>query len=73
MTVRRLLSQYPRSLAVNEALRMMGDIIGRLPPSVLTEAPDYDALRAAMLGQVEPPQAEQPANSSEASPGSQPP
>lgn len=73
MTVRRLLKQYPRSLAVTEALRMMGDIIGRLPPSVLAEAPDYEALRAAMLGQVKRPQAEQPANSSEPSPGNQPP
>ncbi len=59
MTIRRLVRQYPSSLAVNEALRMMGEILDKLPPSVLAEAPDYESLRAAMAGQLRPPQPEE--------------
>ena len=72
MTVRRLVKQYPRSLAVNEALRMMGEILDKLPPSVLAEAPDYEALRAAMLGEVRAPQSEKLQNPPGTAQGSQP-
>ena len=72
MTVRRLVRQYPRSLAINEALRMIGEILDKLPPSVLAEAPDYEALRAAMAGQVRPLQSEELENPPGTTEGSQP-
>ena len=72
MTIRRLIKQYPRSLAVNEALHVMSKILDKLPPSVLAEAPDYEALRTAMAGQVRPPELEQPPSAPETPEGSEP-
>ncbi len=65
LTIRRLLRLYPRTVAATDALRLMEKILPKLPPSVLAEAPDYESLRAAILG-GEPEQAEPPADRSEA-------
>ncbi len=50
LMVRRLVERYPRTLAASDALRLAGKIVPRLPPVVIDEAPDYEALRAALLG-----------------------
>ena len=50
LTIRRLLRQYPRSVAAADGVRLMREILPRLPERVLSEAPDYDALEAAILG-----------------------
>ena len=50
LSVRRLVTLYPRTVATVEALRLMEHILPRLPAIVLAEAPDYAELRRAILG-----------------------
>jgi outer membrane protein assembly factor BamD (BamD/ComL family) len=50
LMVRRLVQRYPRTVAATDALRLAEKILPRLPASVLAEAPDYEALRRAILG-----------------------
>ncbi len=50
LTIRRLVTLYPRTVATVEALRLMERILPRLPAIVLAEAPDYAQLRRALLG-----------------------
>jgi outer membrane assembly lipoprotein YfiO len=50
LMVRRLVERYPRTLAASDALRLAGKIVPQLPPVVIDEAPDYEALRGALLG-----------------------
>lgn len=50
LTIRRLARTYPNTVAAADAMRQIPDILDELPPAVLQEAPDYDALRAAVLG-----------------------
>ncbi len=50
LTLRRLLRRYPRSVAATDALRLLDQILPKLPPGVLNDAPDYRALRGALLG-----------------------
>ncbi|MCP3905464.1 MAG: outer membrane protein assembly factor BamD [Planctomycetes bacterium] len=54
LTVRRLVERYPRSIAARRALRAIPAILARLPVSVIAEAPDYEILRAALLGSPAP-------------------
>ena len=53
MTIRRLVTKYPRTVATSRALRRMPRILRNLPPSVLAETPDYEAIRQ---GLAEPPE-----------------
>jgi len=48
--VRRLVQRHPKSIATIEALRIVPSIVARLPDSVVRSAPDYRALRSAVLG-----------------------
>jgi outer membrane protein assembly factor BamD (BamD/ComL family) len=50
LTIRRLVKTYPKSLATTEALRLIPDILPKLPKRILNEAPDYSVLREAALG-----------------------
>ena len=50
-TIRKLVKKYPRSVATAEALRLIPDILQRIPDNILVEAPDYQALRGALLGE----------------------
>ena len=50
LTIRRLVTRYPRTVAAAGALRLMQRILPRLPQVVIDEAPDYTALRQAILG-----------------------
>jgi outer membrane assembly lipoprotein YfiO len=50
LTIRRLVKTYPKSLATADALRLIPDILPKLPGRILNEAPNYDALREATLG-----------------------
>ena len=50
LTIRRLVRTYPRSVATTRALRLMNDILPKLPPAIMRESPDYRALQRAMLG-----------------------
>ena len=50
LTIRRLVTRYPRTVAAVGALRLMTRILPRLPDIVIEEAPDYIALRQAILG-----------------------
>ena len=50
LTIRRLVERYPHTLAAADALRLIPDILPRLPQSVLEEGPDYSSLRAGLLG-----------------------
>lgn len=50
MTIRRLVKVYPKSLATADALRIIPDLLPKLPERVLNEAPDYASLREATLG-----------------------
>ena len=51
-TLRRMLhtEAFLRTVAASEALRLMPDILAKLPPDVLRQTPDYEALRKAILG-----------------------
>lgn len=48
--VRRLVETFPRTVAAADAMRFMEKVLPRLPPAVLAAAPDYAALRHAILG-----------------------
>lgn len=48
--IRRIIKQYPDSVACLDALRVIPEVLARLPKSVVAGAPDYKALRAAKLG-----------------------
>ncbi len=48
--VRRLMETFPRTVAAADAMRFMERVLPNLPPSVLAAAPDYQALRQAILG-----------------------
>ena len=48
--IRRLVKQYPDSVATLDALRVIPRVIAKLPQTVIRGAPDYRALRAAKLG-----------------------
>ena len=50
LTIRRLVRQYPRAVAAADAMRLIPQLLPRLPDTVLQDAPDYAALRAAILG-----------------------
>ncbi len=50
LIIRRMVTRYPRTVATADALRLMRNVISLLPPSVLTEAPNYAALQRALLG-----------------------
>ena len=60
LMIRRLVQQYPRTVAAAEALRLTGRIVPQLPASILDEAPDYAALRQAFLGDGRSPDAGAP-------------
>lgn len=47
--IRRIIRQYPDSVACLDALRVIPKVLERLPASVIKGAPDYRALRAAKL------------------------
>jgi outer membrane assembly lipoprotein YfiO len=53
-TIRRLVKKYQRSVATTDALRLIPEIWSKLPESVRRQAPDYDALRAGILGVQKP-------------------
>ena len=44
LTIRRLLTTYPRSVATMRAVELGAKIVDRLPPSVRRDAPDYAEL-----------------------------
>ncbi len=48
--IRRLVKQYGDSVATLDALRVVPQVLERLPKTVLRGAPDYQAMRAAKLG-----------------------
>jgi outer membrane protein assembly factor BamD (BamD/ComL family) len=50
LIIRRLIKKYPRSVAATDALRFIPEVLPHLPKRVLEAAPDYNALRAAVLG-----------------------
>jgi outer membrane protein assembly factor BamD (BamD/ComL family) len=50
LTLRRLLQKHPRSVAAADGVRLVREILPHLPERILAEAPDYDALAAAILG-----------------------
>jgi hypothetical protein len=47
--IRRLVERHPSSIATLEALRIVPDVLPKLPESVVRTAPDYRALRRALL------------------------
>ncbi len=51
--LRSLLMRHPRAASAKDALELVDDLLPRLPPSVLEEAPDYGLLRQAILGAVD--------------------
>ncbi len=48
--LRRIVKQYPESVACLDALRVVPQVLEKLPHTVIRGAPDYHALRAAKLG-----------------------
>jgi outer membrane protein assembly factor BamD (BamD/ComL family) len=54
LTIRRLVLIYPRSVAAADAMRLIGRLLPQFPPALLEEGPDYEALRAAILGSAPP-------------------
>jgi outer membrane protein assembly factor BamD (BamD/ComL family) len=50
LLVRRLVERYPRTVAAADALRLAERLLPMLPPIVVEDAPDYGALRRALLG-----------------------
>jgi outer membrane protein assembly factor BamD (BamD/ComL family) len=47
--IRRLVQKHQRSVAAAEALRMVPEILPHLPRRILDQAPNYEAMRAALL------------------------
>ncbi len=50
LTIRRLVTRYPRTVAAADALRLLQQVLPRLPDSVRAEGPDYAGLQGALLG-----------------------
>ena len=50
LAIRRLVRDHPRSAATTEAMRTIPALLEKLPSHILREAPDYAALRSAILG-----------------------
>ena len=50
-TIRKLVRKYPRSVATTQALRLIPKILERIPENIIATAPDYHALRSALLGE----------------------
>jgi outer membrane protein assembly factor BamD (BamD/ComL family) len=50
VTIRRLVKQYPDSIASLEALREIPKILARMPETVVMNGPDYRTLRSEKLG-----------------------
>jgi hypothetical protein len=48
--LRRIVKQYPDSVACLDALRVIPEVLAKLPESVVRGAPDYRAIRATKLG-----------------------
>lgn len=48
--IRRLVRKHPRSAATVDALRLIPSILPRLPEGLRKTMPNYDAMRAALLG-----------------------
>ena len=44
MTIRRLIKKYPRSQSAIKGIKLMREILPRLPMSIRDQAPDYEAL-----------------------------
>ncbi len=62
--IRRVVKQYPDSVACLDALRVVPEVLTKLPATILRGTPDYKAIRAAKLGvawDVTPPPQERPA------------
>lgn len=49
-TIRRLMQQYPRSIAALEEAREIPALLERLPEAYVRTCPDYRAIRRALLG-----------------------
>jgi outer membrane assembly lipoprotein YfiO len=74
--LRRIIKQYPDSVAALDALRVAPQVLEKLPKTILRGAPDYQALRAARLGvawDVMPPPAARPPDDAAAEDGQSPP
>jgi len=54
LIIRRLVDRYPRSVAARRAMRAIPVVLEKLPAAVIAEAPDYELLRAALLGTPAP-------------------
>jgi outer membrane assembly lipoprotein YfiO len=48
--LRRIVKQYPDSVACLDALRVIPQVLAKLPETVIRGAPDYRAMRATKLG-----------------------
>jgi outer membrane protein assembly factor BamD (BamD/ComL family) len=51
LTIRRLIRQYPTSVAAADGLRLIPEILPHMSSHALVGAPDYEALRASVLGE----------------------
>lgn len=49
-TIRRLVKRYPNTAAARDALRFVPRVLRQLPEQVKEQAPDYESLRAGLLG-----------------------
>jgi outer membrane protein assembly factor BamD (BamD/ComL family) len=62
--IRRIIKQYPHSVACLDALRVIPEVFAKLPESIARGAPNYRAMREAKLGvawEVTPTATPQPA------------
>lgn len=50
-TIRRLMRDYPRSIAAIEEARVIPEVLARLPEAYVRTTPDYRAIRRAVLGE----------------------
>ncbi|MFM7807137.1 MAG: outer membrane protein assembly factor BamD, partial [Planctomycetota bacterium] len=50
LTIRSLVKRYPDSIATIEALRIVPEVLERLPVDVVKQCPDYAALRKTIVG-----------------------
>ena len=50
LMIRSLVKKYPNSIAAIEALRVVPEVVEKLPQSVTKQCPDYAALRKAIVG-----------------------
>ncbi|MFO0894282.1 MAG: outer membrane protein assembly factor BamD [Phycisphaerales bacterium] len=49
-TIRRLVAEYPRSIAAVEELRVIPEVLAHLPERYVRQCPDYRVFRRATLG-----------------------